>query len=133
MWLYASLCLVSLLISVWFWTLGSKLVIGFAGIELLVLGAAFLAYARHATDGETVSVRGGKLIVEKECAGRRERVEFGCAQARIEPCCQPEALIEVNGYGKRVNLGRYLRPEWRPLVAGEISRALRESNQLNRY
>lgn len=131
-WLYASLCLVLLLISAGFWALGAKLVIGFAGIELLMVGLAFLAYARHATDGETVSLHGGRLIVERECAGRRERVEFGCAQVRIEPCKQPQALIKVNGLGRRVDLGRYMRPEFRPLVAGEISRALRESSQIGR-
>ncbi len=131
--LYASLCLVSLLIGVWFWSLGAKLVIGFAGIELLAVGWAFLAYARHAADGETVTLRGGRLIVEQERAGRREKMEFGCAQVRIESSQQPWALIEVCGSGRRVQLGRYTRPEWRPLLAGEIRRALRESNQADRF
>ncbi|WP_423461076.1 DUF2244 domain-containing protein [Ottowia sp. VDI28] len=131
--LYASLCLVSLLIGVWFWALGAKLVIGFAGIELLAVGLAFLAYARHAADGETVSLRGGRLIVEQECAGKRERMEFGCAQVRIESCQRPQALIEVCGPGGRVKLGRYIQPDLRPLLAGEIRRALRESNQAGRF
>lgn len=125
--LYASLCLVSLAIGAWFWLLGARLVMGFAVIELLLVGVAFLAYARHAVDGETVSLRDGCLIVERECAGGRERMEFRGAHVRIDAPTDRRALIEVRAHGRRVDIGRHVRPEWRPVLAREMRRALQAS------
>ncbi|WP_243457473.1 DUF2244 domain-containing protein [Ottowia testudinis] len=122
--LYAGLSLVSLTIGVCFWMMGATLVLGFAGLELLAVGAAFLVYARHAADGETVWLQGGRLIVERERGGRRERLEFGCAHVRIAPPASGQGLIEVTAHGRRVDLGRHVRPEWRPLLAGEMRNAL---------
>lgn len=122
--MYAGLCLVSLGIGIGFWLLGAKLVLGFAGLELLAVGAGFLLYARHAADGETVSLQGGRLVVERECAGRREKVEFGCAHVRIAPPASEQSLIEVMAHGRRLDIGRHVRPEWRPVLAGEMRRAL---------
>lgn len=122
--IYAGLCLVSLLIGISFWAMGAKLVLAFTGLELLALGAAFLVYARHASDGETVSLQGGRLVVERECAGRREKVEFGCAHVRVEPLASRQNLIQVMAHGQRLDIGRHVRPEWRPVLAGELRRAL---------
>ena len=51
-WLYLSLCIVSLAIGTGFWLQGAKLVLPFAWLELMAVGAAFVVYARHARDGE---------------------------------------------------------------------------------
>ena len=75
-WLYASLCLVSLAIGGGFWLRGAPLVLPFAWLELAAVGVAFLAYARHATDGEMIELQEGRLIVELENGGRHERTEF---------------------------------------------------------
>ena len=123
--LYGSLCAISLLIGLGFWVVGAKLVIGFAGLELLALGGAFLVYARHATDGETVLLQGGRLIVERECAGKRERLEFGSAHVRVADVTNGQSLIEVSAHGRRVQIGRHVRPEWRSVLAGELRSALR--------
>ena len=123
--LYLSLCGVSLGIGLGFWWMGARMVIGFAGLELLALGVAFLAYARHAADGETVSWPDGHLIVERERAGRRERLEFGGAQVRIADTTHGDGLIEVSAQGRRVRIGCHVRPEWRPALAGEMRSALR--------
>lgn len=125
-WLYASLCVVSLGIASVFWLQGAVLILPFAWVELAAVGAAFLAYARHASDGETISLRGRRLVVEVESAGRLQRAEFNRDWVRVEPCVQDRSLIELSGQGSRVNVGRYLRPELRPMLAQEIRRALRE-------
>lgn len=124
-WMYASLCAVSLGIGGFFWFLGAPFVLGFAGLELLVVGAAFLAYARHATDGERISLEGSRLVVETESAGRLERAEFNRQWVRVEPTTGDTSLIEVSGQGRKVQVGRYLRPELRPELAREIRCALR--------
>jgi uncharacterized membrane protein len=126
-WLYASLCVVSLGTAAVFWFQGAVLILPFAWVELAAVGAAFLAYARHATDGETISLRGRQLVVEVENAGRLERAEFNRDWVRVEPLAGDRSLIELSGQGRRVNVGRYLRPELRPVLAQEIRRALREA------
>ena len=126
-WLYASLCVVSLGTAAVFWFQGAVLILPFAWVELAGVGAAFLAYARHATDGETISLQGRQLVVEVENAGRLERAEFNRDWVRVEPLAGDRSLIELSGQGRRVNVGRYMRPELRPALAQEIRRALREA------
>jgi uncharacterized membrane protein len=124
-WFYASLCALSLGIATFFWFQGAVLILPFAWVELAAVGLAFLAYARHAGDGETISLRGRRLVVELENGGRRQRAEFNRDWVRVEPRAGDRSLIELSGQGRRVNVGRFVRPELRPVLAQEIRRALR--------
>lgn len=126
-WFYASLCVVSLGIATAFWLKGATLVLPFAWLELAAVGLAFVAYARHATDGERISLQGPRLVVELENAGRLERAEFHRDWVRVEPRSDDRSLIEVSGRGRSVQVGRFVRPELRPVLAQEIRRALREA------
>ncbi len=119
------LCALSLTIGVFFWFQGAPFVIGFTGLELLVVGWAFVVYARHATDGEWISLQGASLVVERETAGRRERAEFERQWVRVEPKAGEHSLIELSGRGRKIEVGRFVRPELRQVLAGEIRRALR--------
>lgn len=122
---YLSLCLVSLAISGFFWMRGATLVLPFAFLEMLMLGAALFVYARHATDGERIVLQDGRLLVELECGGKLERSEFLGTWVRVEPGAYDKSLIELSGQGKTVRVGRYVRPELRPALAREIRLALR--------
>lgn len=126
-WLYASLCVVSLGIATFFWFQGAVLVLPFAWLELAAVGFAFMAYARHAADREHILLEGRRLVVEFENAGRLERAEFDRDSVRVEPGADDRSLIEVSGRGRRMNVGRYLRPELRPALARELRQALREA------
>jgi len=126
-WLYASLCVVSLGIGTVFWFQGAVLILPFAWLELAAVGLAFMVYARHAADGEHILLQGGRLVVETENAGRLERAEFNRDRVRVEPGTDDRSLIEVSGQGRRVIVGRYLRPELRPVLAKELRQALREA------
>jgi uncharacterized membrane protein len=126
-WLYASLCAVTLAIGTFFWFQGAVLILPFAWLELAAVGLAFLAYARHAADGEHISLQGGRLVVELESAGRLERAEFNRDWVRVEPSAGDKSLIEVSGQGRRVNVGRFIRPELRPALAHELRMALRSA------
>lgn len=123
--LYVSLCVVSLGIAGFFWSQGATMVMPFAWLELVVVGAAFRVYARHATDGERIVLQGGQLVVELENAGRLERAEFNREWVRVEPKNGDGSLIEVSGQGRSVRVGRHVRPELRPALAREIRHALR--------
>lgn len=122
---YGSLCLVSLGISGFFWMQGATLVLPFAFVEMMVLGIAFGLYARHATDGERIVLRDGRLVVELECGGKLERSEFQGSWVRVEPGAYDRSLIELRGQGKTVRVGRFVRPELRAALAREIRLALR--------
>lgn len=124
-WSYAYLCLISLGVATFFWVRGATLVMIFAGVELLAVGAAFLLYSRHAGDAEKIVLRDGRLVIELETAGRTERAEFNREWVRVEPKDGDGSLIEVSGQGRSVRVGRHLRPELRPALAREIRFALR--------
>jgi uncharacterized membrane protein len=125
--LYGSLCVVSLVIASFCWYQGAMLVLPFAALELAAVGAAFLAYARHAADRETISLEGRQLVVEVESAGHRQRAEFDRDWVRVEPGVSDRSLVELSARGRSVTVGRYVRPELRPVLAQEIRKALREA------
>ncbi len=122
---YASLCLLSSAIALGFWWHGAPLVLPFAVLELGVLGTALLLYARHATDGESIRLADGRLTVEQQCGRARLRIDFLPAWVRVEPEGGDRSLVELSGHGRRVVVGRHLRPELRRQLADEIRWALR--------
>jgi uncharacterized membrane protein len=124
---YASLCVVSLGIASFFWSIGATMVMPFAWLELAAVGAALLVYARHAGDGEKIILGDGRLVIELETAGRTQRAEFNALWVRVEPGAGDGSLIEVFGQGRSVVIGRHVRPEWRPALAREIRSALRSA------
>jgi uncharacterized membrane protein len=86
-----------------------------------------LAYARHAADGEMISLQGANLVVELETAGRLERAEFERQWVRVEPKSGDLSLIELSGQGRSIEVGRFVRPELRQVLAREIRKALRST------
>jgi len=123
--IYGSLCLVSLGIAGLFWTQGATLVLPLASLELLAVGVALLVYARHATDGEAIELSDGRLTVEQHCGARTLRVDFQPAWVRVEPEHGDRSLVELSGQGRRVVVGRFVRPELRRQLADELRWALR--------
>ena len=123
--LYASLCVVSVAVGAGFWLQGATLVAPFAVLELVLVGLAFLIYARHATDGERIRLEHGRLEVEVERAGKVLRTVFQREWARVQTPVTASGLIEVSGQGQTVLLGRHVRPELRPALAQELVTALR--------
>jgi uncharacterized membrane protein len=124
---YGSLCLVSLVIAAGFFAQGATLVLAFAGVELLAVGAALLVFARHAADHETMTLLGRSLQVE-QCSGSRvHRTEFAADWLTIEPAAGQGSLVELSGRGQSVRVGRFLRPELRGAFARELRLALRRA------
>ena len=123
--LYASLCALSIGIGAFFWMQGATLILPFAWVELVAVGAALLAYARHATDSERIRLQSGRLTVEHVSGRRVECVEFATAWVRVEPEHGDRSLIELSGQGRRISVGRFVRPELRRQLAEELRWALR--------
>lgn len=122
---YLSLASVSLLIAAGFWWAGAPAVLAFTGFELVMVGVALLIYARHATDCETITLAGSELAIEHRFGDGVDAARFRAEFVRIEPSAGEGSLVEVSGEGRRTQIGRYLRPEWRPQLAQEIRAALR--------
>jgi uncharacterized membrane protein len=122
---YLSLCAWSLAIAGAFWWRGATLVLPFAGLELLAVGAALVVYARHTGDRERVVLTPGRLRVECTLGRRTDEVEFAPAWVRVEPAHGDRSLIELSGEGKRIAIGRFVRPELRRALADELRAALR--------
>jgi uncharacterized membrane protein len=121
---YASLCVVSLGIAWMFWLLGARMVMPFAWLEMLGVGAALWVVARHASDSERIELRRDRLSVERANGLRVERVEFQPAWVRVEPWHGDRSLIELSGQGRQIAVGRFVRPEQRRQLATELRWAL---------
>lgn len=121
---YLLLCVMSLSVASFWWWFGAPMVMPFAWLELLAVGIALLAYARHATDLEHIALRHGCLTVEHASGNRRERVEFQPAWVRVEPETGDSSLIELSGQGRKIAVGRFVRPEMRRQLARELRVAL---------
>lgn len=122
---FASLCVVSVVISVGFWLNGATLVAPFAMLELVVVGIALLVYARHATDCEHLVLDGAHLQVQIELAGHRTQAAFERQWVQVHKPVAGSDLIQLCSQGQTLQVGRHVRPELRAALAAEISRALR--------
>jgi uncharacterized membrane protein len=127
---YLSLCAVSLAIALGFTWQGASPVLAFAGVELLLVGAALLVYARHVGDHERITLAGGTLSVAHQRGAETERCQFRAAWVRVEPLSSDRSLIELTGDGQTAHVGRYLRPELRQPLAQELRSALRSQREI---
>jgi len=123
---YAPLCVLLAAVGLACWRVGALWVLPFAALEIAAVAAAVLAYARHASDRETVELRAGRVLV-RHCHGDEvNEVEFAPEWVRVARPDDDCTLIEVSGPGRRAHIGRYVRPEKRSHVADELRRALRQ-------
>jgi uncharacterized membrane protein len=123
----ASLAALAFGIAALAWMFGATLVLPFAGIETLALGVALVAYARHAADRDRVTLEAGRLSVERVDGTRTERFDFDAAWVRVERRPDGRSLIELSGDGRRVCIGRFVRPELRDALARELRLAVLQS------
>lgn len=123
--MYGVLATGSLAVAGFFWSRGAWMVLPFSAVELVAVAVAFLAYARHAADGERISVSCGRLVVEREDAGRLQRIEFVGASANVEGPTDGQPLVRVRSGGRSFEVGRFLRADLRPMLARELRQALR--------
>ena len=101
---------------------GAWLILPFAGLEVIALGAAFVLQARHATDYERIELAGGRLRVEVAEAERIARYELDARRARIE---MQGPHIVLRGAGEELRIGRHLDEQARMRFAAELNNRLR--------
>jgi uncharacterized membrane protein len=118
---FVALAVAVLAIGTGFAIAGAWLILPFAGLEVLMLGTAFVLQARHAADYERIELYDGRLRVEVAEAERRARYELDARRVRVG--MQGPALV-LHAPGGEVELGRHLDADSRIAFAAELRRRL---------
>jgi uncharacterized membrane protein len=119
---FVALAVVVLAIGTGFAIAGAWLVLPFAGLEVLLLMAAYLLYARRAADYERIELDSGCLTVEVAEAQRTSRYQMEARRARV--CVENERVV-LRGAREELELGRHLDAESRAAFAAELQKRLR--------
>jgi uncharacterized membrane protein len=120
---FVALAFVVMAIGAGFAAAGAWLVLPFAGLEVVLLGAAYVLYARGAADYERIVLEGGQLIVEVAHAGRTLRYQMEARHGRV--FIEKDRVL-LRGSGNEVELGRHLDTQTRARFAAELQRRLRD-------
>jgi len=119
---FAALAFVVVAIGAGFAIAGAWLVLPFAGLEVLLLGAAYVLYARRAADYERIVLDSGWLTVEVSEAQRTLRYEMEARRARVRV---DEERVLLLGAREQLELGRHLDADTRVQLAAELQKRLR--------
>jgi uncharacterized membrane protein len=116
---FAALSLLVLAIGAGFAVAGAWLVLPFAGLEVLLLGAAFLLYARHAADYERIELESGRITVDVADGGRLAHYEMQGARVLMQ-----DGRLVLRGAKQELEIGRYLGDDARAALAAELEKML---------
>ena len=119
---FAALALAVLAIGTGFAIAGAWLILPFAGLEVLLLGGAFVLQARHATDYERIALERGQLVVEVADGEQRARYELDARRVRVDV---EGARVVVRGPREVLELGRHLDERSRMAFGAELKKRLR--------
>lgn len=122
--IYGALSAVSLAVAILFTAQGAWYVLGFALVELAVLGLAFLHYGRHATDCEHIKFVDGYLYVELVQADKMRQFRLDSRYTRVEPPRVRSELISLADRFTQVRVGRFLPDVKRREFAQELWHSL---------
>jgi uncharacterized membrane protein len=99
---------------------GAWLVLPFTGIELLAVGVAFIAYARHAVDYEYIRLCPNRLVIRRVSAECVTQFEFNPRWVRVEPRTAPRECVTLVSGGVSVSVGQHLAIDRRAEFAREL-------------
>jgi uncharacterized membrane protein len=116
---FAALAVLVLAIAAGFAALGAWLVLPFAGLEVLLLGAAFVLYGRRAADYEKIELDSGRLEVEVAEADRVARYRLRDARVSVE-----EGRVVLRDAREEIEVGRHLDAERRAELAAALKTRL---------
>lgn len=125
LWLLLSLVLLVSVIAIGFAVQGAWVILPFAGLELVVLIAAFYVNGRHATDCERIVLSKGRLIVEVRDAERVARYEFHpCSVSLRERTDHAEYHALLCSAGREIEIGRHWDAPRRQELVRQLRRRL---------
>lgn len=119
--MFVAIFSVSVVIGAYFTSVGAWMVLPFAGLELLVLGAAIHCFMRDAQCSETVSVVSGELrVVKRGRWGVRDWVfhpYWAQIVLRRDPACWYPSRLVIRSHGREVRIGDCLTEQEREQLA----------------
>ncbi|RXZ34092.1 DUF2244 domain-containing protein [Oxalobacteraceae bacterium CAVE-383] len=122
--IYAALCCASLGVALLCTLQGAWFVLVFAVLELCAVGAAFLVYARHATDADYLALAPGVLEVEVVQGAIVKKFKFDPRRTRVDMVDGRQGLVVLEDSGIRVEVGRFLTQWKRRQLAQQLRLAL---------
>ncbi len=105
---YGIVAVASLLISLAWALSGAWIVLPFAVIELLVLSVAFLAYARHATDHERITLLRDSVRVEVVKGTSSQATEFPRQWCRCGMDDSAYGMVRLESPKGAVQIGQFV-------------------------
>jgi len=126
---YLGMVVVSFSIAIAFALKGAWLILPFAGLEMLVLGAALYVVARRGCRWQTVSIQGDQIeVVEHDSTCiRQQTFQRAWAQVKLEQARingHPSRLI-IRSHGRAAEIGGYLAEIEKEHLALELRQAVR--------
>ena len=123
---FSSISLVSLVIALSFLSRGYWLILPFAGLELVLLGAAFYLTAWNSALREVISIRGGEIAVQKGYRQPEYTQTFARGWVRIE-LTRPQrrgypTRLVLRSHGHEVEVGGCLNESERRRLADDLRR-----------
>ncbi|MBL8906457.1 MAG: DUF2244 domain-containing protein [Rhizobiales bacterium] len=112
-----------------FWLLGAWPVIGFMGLDVLLIWWAFRANFAAARRAERIAVTDQELILERLFPGHpplESRFVRGWVKVELEEDRERELIgrLYLNSRHKRTEIGSFLSPAERQSLAGALKQAL---------
>ena len=126
--IYAALCGASLIVALLCTLQGAWVVLVFAVLELSAVGAAFLIYARHATDADYLALAPDVLEVEVVQGAIVKKFKFDPGRTRVGVVDGRQGLVVLEQGSARVEVGRFLTQWKRRQLAQQLRLALPDNS-----
>jgi uncharacterized membrane protein len=130
--LMAALCACSFTVGLIFFLSGAWPVVGFLGLDVLVVYAAFRLNYRAARAYETVRLTAAELeIIQVDVRGHGRRATFQPYWMAIDMDDPPrrDSRLTLRSHGRRLEIGRFLTPQEKLDLARALRRALAEARR----
>ena len=128
--LMALICLISFLAGLAFYAVGAWPVVGFLGLDVLLIYLAFRASYRSARMVETLSLTRSALTVrhtDRWGRSRSCRLQAAWLQVLMDDPPQHHSQLTLRSHGRSLTIGSFLTPEERLDLARALRRALEDA------
>ena len=126
--LFAMLCAPTLVVSLGFTWHGYWPILGFAGLELVVLAALLLYWLLHADDYDRIEITLDGIVIEQRRARQQRRLCLNTWNARLIPPQRDADPILLSDRSHTIALGTLVNSAERRQVEQEIARFLPASS-----
>ena len=121
---YLSICFITLVVATGFLLAGFWIVLPFAGIELLLVGMAFVVYARHAGDYEMIELQQNQLILVLADGTELTRLQWSPQWAKLSYNGKYKAPLLFSHRGQQVKIGKFIAEKDKSALHRELKAAL---------